>query len=347
MIKKTILTLLLSTALVQVSAANDMIANGEIHELGYTGNMQDFVIPSTFKKGTLFLVAFGADGGNAIVETLTNHAFGIGGSGASIASGYIVGTGADQIDPGSTIRFIVGQKGASTCNYGPEKSANISCSGNGGAFAGAGGGGGTGIYLIEPGKEPVILLGAGAGGGGQAYSYVVSTSADGRDGSNASSDSNTGDSNNIMNGSAGGGLGGGDGGHHLHGHSTCEDGKPYTSIDGVQINSLGGGAGTPNELSTPDKSQCTSQNGTKSCGGAGWGAGGSPVDHGLGVDSGGGGGGFCGGGGGGSSGGGGGGGTVRNNSFSTYLKVPTRTRPRTETATRQNGTAIYVLTATD
>jgi hypothetical protein len=105
----------------------------------------------------LYLEAKGGDGGRRYYNDgmlIDNH-YADGGQGATLAGTFVIGTGPGQIPPGSTIRFIIGEKGGNN-NSGWEESS--------------GGGGGTGILFKPPGagngKWQHLII---AGGGGGAY----------------------------------------------------------------------------------------------------------------------------------------------------------------------------------
>jgi hypothetical protein len=130
----------------------------------------DFIIPANAAGKYLYLNARGADGGYAHFKGGVFHPnadyYGNGGQGANAGGAFRIGTGAKEIPPGSTLRFIIGAHGESKFVDG------------GGAKLGGGGGGGTGILFLPPSKSMetaqandwVILAVAGGGGGGWANS---------------------------------------------------------------------------------------------------------------------------------------------------------------------------------
>lgn len=121
---------------------------------------QDFVIPNDIGSGQLNLEAEGADGGwieynyfDRFNTTRTQRVNG--GEGATISATFEIGTGLGQIAPGSTLRFIVGNRGQK------EKIDAIPSVG-----IGAGGGGGTGVLLSKDGGNSWHLIMVASGGGG-------------------------------------------------------------------------------------------------------------------------------------------------------------------------------------
>lgn len=136
-------------------AQADLAAGTDWQRIDYNGTYQDFKVPNDF-LGVVYFRMFGGDGGFAKVQA-DGTCTGNGGSGAEIYQELVVGNGPDEIPPGSTIRFIVGQRGD---NHGTNGGCAY-CSRS------AGGGGGTGI-LVKIDDEWTILSVAGGGGGGYA-----------------------------------------------------------------------------------------------------------------------------------------------------------------------------------
>ncbi len=136
--------------------------------VSYVGNqVQDFVIPEVV--GQLQLTVRGADGGDASYTGGggTTHTR-LGGDGATAVIICVIGNGPNQIAPGGTIRFIIGEKGENDHDpFTPLIPGS----------AWAGGGGGSGVLYLPPGEtdwnNAIILAAAGGGGGG------VSSSASG------------------------------------------------------------------------------------------------------------------------------------------------------------------------
>ncbi|MCP4088447.1 MAG: hypothetical protein GY746_01450 [Gammaproteobacteria bacterium] len=141
----------------------------------------DLVLPTadTLASGWIYLEARGADGGWRAYKAghFINDHYANGGEGATL-EGWAKIEDDEQgcIPSGSTIRFIIGQKGDSANSW-------IST-------IGSGGGGGTGILFLPPNAvnskwQHLIIAGVGAGGygdaftrgnGGGGYAYADSTS---------------------------------------------------------------------------------------------------------------------------------------------------------------------------
>lgn len=133
----------------------DLAAGTDWQRISYNGTYQDFKVPDNF-GGAIYFRMFGADGGFGKAQ-LDDKCLAKGGGGVEIFQELIVGDGDNEIPAGSTIRFIVGEKGESEST-------------NGGIVWGereGGGGGGTGI-LAKINDEWIILSVAGGGGGGYA-----------------------------------------------------------------------------------------------------------------------------------------------------------------------------------
>ncbi|MEM9930848.1 MAG: hypothetical protein AAF840_13585, partial [Bacteroidota bacterium] len=144
--------------------------DGTLIPFDFVGTYQDITIPITIDTLQNKFVSFtmkGADGG-ARNEGPGNRRGG--GGGANISASFDIGFAAGKLNPGGTLRFIVGESGNSS---------------NSSSFAGGGGGGGTGILYLPPGvaedddcpsvETPTLNIGqscwtilAVAGGGGGA-----------------------------------------------------------------------------------------------------------------------------------------------------------------------------------
>lgn len=135
----------------------------------------DFLVPQAGSFPYLSLSARGGDGGKRWIKDVFGKTVrtGQGGQGALVQGIFKIGSGANELKPGSTLRVIVGQCGHSGSNC-------WGCTGDNGA----GGGGGTGILYLPAGangnnpSDWKILAVAGGGGGGQAN--TSGTSANGR-----------------------------------------------------------------------------------------------------------------------------------------------------------------------
>ena len=108
----------------------------------YEGTYHDYVIPQTTKKYAV-LTAVGGDGGRIHFKNLLTD-FQVGGGRGGLLKAYFkIGNASNNLKPGSTLRFIVGESGESRLTAGS---------------TGAGGGGGTGIAYKEVGTQEWILL---------------------------------------------------------------------------------------------------------------------------------------------------------------------------------------------
>ncbi len=290
------LCILLSTP--YTNAQQPLIANGDLHEVGYNGTYQDFVIPTggnlNFNDYLTFFLK-GADGGKT--QYINQNR---GGGGATVEVNFEIGSGAGQLQPGGTIRVIIGQDGA---NGRTRQDA-----------AGSGGGGGTGLLYHAPGASItcstpstsladasscwVILAVAGGGGGAGEI-------APGRSGVTGTCGETGFSGGGGAIGGAGGcnGAGGSAGSAGNYANSTGAGGGGYSGNGLGIVGSARGRAGifTGGAGGAGD--------GKKRRGGYGYGGGGSGN---MVKPGGGGGGGFSGGGGGGKEVGGGGGGSFAN-----------------------------------
>ncbi len=293
-----------------------IVDDGNEHFVGYNGSYQDFVVPNNPLLIKIRFLLFGADGGRARIrsgifiplsgfEEIHSCSSG-GGEGAFVNVIFPVGDGVGKIPYGSTVRFIIGQKGTSG-------SDNISIvPGTGSEYGG--GGGGSAILYKAPGPNGYWVLLAVAGGGGGAYQGMVANiclglsdaGGGGQEGQNGSDGHGSIGNGGGGSGSGGGGsndiLGGGGGGAGSRGGSVpCID----DNLDVHDIGEGGKGRGLNDDESGGyggSSEGCSSLVLGWRNGGFGYGGGGGAVGVG------GGGGGYSGGGAGGliSSGGGGG-----------------------------------------
>ncbi len=159
-----------------------------LHRIGATGYPEDIMVPFTGYK-YLTIYTEGADGGKKQVkEAWGATRFTVnGGSGATIAGTYEIGTGDKQIPPGSFLRVFVGKKG-------PTRTGQTT--------AGCAGGGGTGVFLKRYDHPEWYLLQV-AGGGGGAYSNCCGGKEEGRS-AETSRDGGKGGGNNGGNGGTNG-----------------------------------------------------------------------------------------------------------------------------------------------
>lgn len=116
----------------------------------------DYKVPEVKASSFLYIEAKGADGGKYTCWAKIDRG---GGKGAVAKGVFKIGTGDNEIAPGTTIRLIVGKKGSN----------NDSCD-----DGGAGGGGGTGVLILPVGgtswsNESSPLIAAGGGGGAAKF----------------------------------------------------------------------------------------------------------------------------------------------------------------------------------
>ncbi|MBX2874496.1 MAG: hypothetical protein KTR30_20405, partial [Saprospiraceae bacterium] len=138
-----------------------LIPDGQLHTLQYNPNdkVQELKIPADFTKGRIYLEAYGADGGIKKNRREGPGQRAKGGQGARIGAWFEIGYAADQIPPGATILFIIGEKGQDEWAATPSQ---------------AGGGGGSGILFQRNSTSGYsLLLVAGGGGGGAADCCLI------------------------------------------------------------------------------------------------------------------------------------------------------------------------------
>lgn len=124
---------------------------------------QDFIIPN-LTGARIELRVSGANGGDAVSGPL-NDCVNRGGDGATASMTAFIGTGTNELNPGGTLRFIVGERGEADSN--PQNGR-----------AGGGGGGGTGVLYLPVGRNPGVaedwvILSAAGGGGGAASGFFL------------------------------------------------------------------------------------------------------------------------------------------------------------------------------
>ncbi len=122
----------------------------------YKGSYQDYVIPQTTNEYVI-LTAVGGDGGRLHFKNLLKDFTVSGGKGSFLRAYFKIGNESTSLKPGSTLRFIVGEKGESRQTAGS---------------TGAGGGGGTGIAYKEVGTQKWTLLMVAGGGGGAGHDLI-------------------------------------------------------------------------------------------------------------------------------------------------------------------------------
>lgn len=170
---KFCLSLLFFFSLMQIGVAQtELNCDGEVHSVEYNGTFQDFIVPDDPTVLQIELSAKGGDGGFA---DLSNGCKSNGGEGAFFSAVFNIGSEADQIPHGSTIRFVVGQAG--------EKGTAEGVLGTG--FTYGGGGGGTGILYKAPGEDDWTILGVAGGGGGAYQGSVVGFCVDNEEGASS------------------------------------------------------------------------------------------------------------------------------------------------------------------
>jgi len=271
----------------------------------FSGSVQDYVIPLDAFSGPMTFTVKGGDGGGAALQDsgwagAYDYCVAEGGRAAEVTGTFVIGTGPTDLQPGGTLRFVVGgagQRGVSFRN----------AFGIGPAEYGGGGGGSALLYQGPSGgsqcSDWITLLVAGGGGGAHSLSELFFCRN--RDGGDAST-TTTANVGSGPNGGAAGttaGIGGGCGtGSASNIRSTGGGGEngPSATCDGRVA-----GAGCPSGSLGAVWTRV---------GGFGYGAGGA-------ADGGGGGGGGYAGGGGGSNGWPGGGGSSFISAWATNSSV--------------------------
>ncbi|WP_348704105.1 BspA family leucine-rich repeat surface protein, partial [Tenacibaculum sp. 190524A02b] len=208
MIKKTTTFFILCNVLFGVLYAQTTLNdNGNWHTIHYTGNYEDFLMPSSTSYTHIEFILVGGDGGYADKNN-NGKCFGNGGQGAEVYADFEIGTNASntKLPLGRRLRFVVGGKGQNNTN-----------GDNGG---GAGGGGGTALLDVTGAVSNYrILAVAGAGGGGESSGSEffgchddagldASVTEDGRSddsGYDFGTDGNAGESDDDAGGGGGGG----------------------------------------------------------------------------------------------------------------------------------------------
>ena len=142
---------------------NTLQLSGQGAYYPYEGTYRDYIIPQTSKK-YLVITAVGGGGGVGAKTGIDFRTPISAGEGAFVQACFEIGTAGNQLKPGSTLRLMVGGKGANLDVFG----------GNLGTF-GAGGGGGTGIVYRDATTNDWKLLMVAAGGGGSGWSLLNGT----------------------------------------------------------------------------------------------------------------------------------------------------------------------------
>lgn len=115
----------------------------------------DFLVPDDVSAEYLYLRAEGGDGGYRHIQDGNTTRFKVaGGAGATIEATFAIGTGDNEIPPGSTVRMIIGTKGYHRATQ---------------TEAGCPGGAGTAVMLKRRGEAEWRIL-VVAGGGSGAFS---------------------------------------------------------------------------------------------------------------------------------------------------------------------------------
>lgn len=191
------------------------LVEGSFQTINASGAYEDYTIPTGTEGLSLILYLRGADGGKRDYSVGTVK----GGQGALATARFPIGYGANELNPGGTIRFIVGVRGNNN--------------GDNNSFRGGGGGGGTGVlYTTNPASTLVsvsissassrwILLGVAGGGGGASWKStgaLTYCSDPGSPGNNSQAGTSAGNNSGGTNGAGGdyngstdidGGAGGG------------------------------------------------------------------------------------------------------------------------------------------
>ncbi|MEL7119211.1 MAG: hypothetical protein AAFO07_07220, partial [Bacteroidota bacterium] len=158
-IKRKLLVILMTlTGFLAIHAQTNLNMNGDPHKVDYNDNnrVQEFKLPNDITHGRIYLEAIGADGGVRRNKD-GDQVLAQGGQGAVMGAWFEIGKGSGKIPPGSTILFIIGERGTSV-------STGVDGSGAGG--------GGTAIFYQPPnnGRWTILVAaGAGEGGGGKVH----------------------------------------------------------------------------------------------------------------------------------------------------------------------------------
>ncbi|MBC7868359.1 MAG: T9SS type A sorting domain-containing protein [Gloeobacteraceae cyanobacterium ES-bin-316] len=240
---------LLLSAFLKSSA--QIIDDGNQHHVGYTGSYQDFVVPNNPLLIKIGMHLYGADGGAArvrlvvpLIGTVLNTCNSGGGAGAFVSVVFLVGSGPGKIPHGSTLRFIIGQKGTS--------GQDDVIGGVGSEYGG--GGGGTAVLYLPPSGSTWILLAVAGGGGGAYVGMIAGLCAVTEPGGAGRESENGGDAPGIVGGSGFGGSGGGGGGSSAFGTGAGGGGATVRGgsvpcIDGdLNVHDIGEGGAGRNQL---------------------------------------------------------------------------------------------------
>jgi VCBS repeat-containing protein len=200
-----------------------------------TDKFRYFRIPDSSPYDVIEFTVKGGDGGKARVTfgTFPSSTAG-GGSGANITARFNIGTGPDEIPPGSGVGFVVGHQG-----YSGEIPANTIT---------GGGGGGSAVLIMPPPPrafasprkvvwEPIVV----AGGGGGAYNNLFSATSAGGSGAHFVGKGSTGGGSHGASGGGGGFLGTGE-------EIPCVTTLLWASGEGFPGLRAGGNGGDPTGL---------------------------------------------------------------------------------------------------
>ncbi|MEO0653066.1 MAG: hypothetical protein AAFZ65_20490 [Planctomycetota bacterium] len=145
--------LITSVLIAAPCAAQTLPDPGQTLLLQYTAQAVDIPIPTVNPPGLVKIRIKGGRGGDASAGATCNYE--TGGQGAEITARFLVGDSAVELQPGGTLRFVVGERGQTGV-----PSDNII------KLAAGGGGGGTGVLYRAPGSntwEPLAVAGGGGG----------------------------------------------------------------------------------------------------------------------------------------------------------------------------------------
>lgn len=144
-------------ALQPVVAQTTIELEDYLYQYTANGSYQELLIPESTQATYLYLKVKGGDGGHSVHHD--------GGIGVTTEGMFEIGTGSNQIRPGSILRIIPGRKGNN--NYGGTTGSDRG--------SGGGGGGGSAVVVLPAGKtnwdsESIVMMVAGGGGGGGSTS---------------------------------------------------------------------------------------------------------------------------------------------------------------------------------
>ena len=207
-----------------------LTADETFHRVDANGSYKDFLIPSDL-SGT-YKISFrllGGDGGGAKTPGYECEAYG--GDGAFVTFSFNIGTGANDLAPGGTLRFIPGLGGRVLTGI-------LSSSGSGGGGSGllyttaSSPSGNTASTNMDDASSKWVILGV-AGGGGGAYRTEFGACFGAAHGQGGRASTNGGDDNGGTNGNGGSDSNYGLGGAGVFGAGSSNSSGEYVAKGGI------------------------------------------------------------------------------------------------------------------